>query len=364
MLKAALVGAGGWGKTHVANWSRLDTDGLVEFACAADVNPDNLSEVRSADISCFSSDVEMYESVHPDVVSIAAGIPLHLELVKRALEHGVNVLLEKPAAATVDEVRQMIDLQRRYAGLFVLVAFQFIYTPETRILKELLVSGKYGKIRSAAVRGFVKRNDAYYARNDWAGRIYNRQGYPVFDSPLSNAFAHYLNLALFLTADSKFESAGLERVENVRLLKARPEIENYDVCSFRAVTCGNIPIDVQFSHASAANEWPNLSLILDDGIVRWYPNEWFLFAPDGKTVREHVVFKEDPQYEMFRTVASLTSGQEVTNCICTLEVALEHTRCVEMVQKYPITALTGSQVVRHTEEGGYYDVPFPDELLK
>ena len=36
----------------------------------------------------------------------------------------------------------------------------------------------------------------YYARNNWAGKL-AMNGTWVFDSPVNNACAHYLNLALF-----------------------------------------------------------------------------------------------------------------------------------------------------------------------
>lgn len=192
-IKAALVGTGGWGGTHVRNWMRLAKEGLVEFAGASDILPANLEGLRESGIPVFASDSEMYDAVKPDVVSIAAGIPVHLLLLKNALEHGVSVLLEKPAAATGDEVETMIFEKQMHPQNFALIAFQFLYAPETQKLKQLILSGKYGRIRSISVRGAVKRDDAYYGRNKWAGKICGSNGKMIYDSPLSNAFAHYLN---------------------------------------------------------------------------------------------------------------------------------------------------------------------------
>lgn len=348
-IRAALIGSGGWGSTHTANWKRLESEGLITFAGVCDVNPEN----QVPGVPFFATDDALYDAVQPDVVSIAAGIPVHRKLLLNALAHGCSVLLEKPAAATGDEVEAMKFGSEIYAGNFALIAFQFLYTPETEMLKKAILNGTYGKLQSIRVRGAVKRNDAYYNRNNWAGRIRDpRTGQPVWDSPLSNAFAHYLNLALYCAGMELERSACVEHLENVRLVKARPEIENFDSCSFRAWTREEISIDVFFSHTTAETEWPNLCFAFDSGNrIIWSPSEWIAVDP-GDNVLERITFAEDPQYHMFRTVAEMAAGEAHRYGICTLETALEHTRCVELIQRYPVAI--DKEAVRHEDEGGFY----------
>ncbi len=337
-MKAVLIGAGGWGETHFRNWMRLASEGLVDFAGVCDVKEGNLSAAKAAGIPCFLSEDEMYETVQPDIVSIAAGIPFHLPLVMNAVRHNVSaVLLEKPAAATADEVEQMIFLEQIHA-VPVRIAFQFLYAPENRMLKNEIL--RRGGLFAVTVRGLVKRDDSYYGRNKWAGRIYDPVSkMAIYDSPLSNAFAHYLNLALFCAGAEPEESACVERVEHVRLLRARPEIENYDVCSFSAYTRENVRLDVTFSHAVRETEYPNLRFHFADGSeIFWDTSGW----SDGT---KNFTYREDPQYTMFRNM--ITGSDEV----CTLHTALEHTRCVELVQRYPIEP---TEAIRH-EDGGYWE---------
>jgi len=355
-IKAALVGAGGWGATHVKNWLRLAGEGLVEFAGAADINPANLSEPKQAGVPVFASDTELYEAVQPDVVSISAGIPAHLPLLKNALAHNVSVLLEKPAAAVSDEVEMMIFETQMHPQNFALIAFQFLYAPETQRLKELILSGKYGKLRSIDVECAVKRDDAYYARNGWAGKIFGKDGRPVYDSPLSNAFAHYLNLALYLAGPEDELCAFAESFEDVKLLRARRNIENFDTCSFRTYTREEVPIDVFMTHTVETPHWPSLKIRLDDAVILWTSYDWVMFGKDGKTVIEHVVYQEDPQYYMFKSAALLAAGETPSAGVCTLATALEHTRCVECIQRYPIRVLSEGEFVRHEEGGGFYTV--------
>ncbi len=337
-MKAALIGTGGWGETHFRNWMRLASEGLVDFAGVCDVKEENLSAARAAGIPCFLSEDEMYETVQPDIVSIAAGIPFHLPLVMNAVRHNVSaVLLEKPAAATADEVEQMIFLEQIH-GIPVRIAFQFLYAPETRMMKDEIL--RRGALSAVTVRGLVKRDDAYYSRNNWAGRIYDpRSKTAIYDSPLSNAFAHYLNLALFCAGAEPEDSACVERLENVRLFRARPEIENFDVCSFSAYTRENVRLDVTFSHAVREAEYPNLRFHFADGSeIFWDTSGW----SDGT---KHFAYREDPQYSMFLNM--ITGSDDV----CTLRTALEHTRCVELIQRYPIEPI---EAIRH-EEGGYWE---------
>lgn len=347
MLKVALVGAGGWGHSHIEKYARLAEEGHLIFAGAADVNPANLKQAQDLGIPTFTSDTEMYETVKPDLVSVAAGIPFHAQLQANALAHGVNVLMEKPAAATVTEVEGMIADAAQYPDLFALIAFQFIYTPETAALKALIQSGKYGKVRSVSVRGATKRDDTYYARNRWAGKI-SLDGKIVYDSPLSNAFAHYLNLALFLT------DTEVDHLEDVTLLRARRDIENFDTCLFRAIGTNGVDVDVYFSHTVEKPVWQHLTFTLEDAVIHWYTNEWFV---EGGT--ERMTFAEDPQYEMFKSVVQLAESGRAANHVCTLQEAMKHTRCVEMVQKFPIRVLKEDEYIRHED---FYSVPMLEEL--
>ncbi len=334
-MKAALIGAGGWGETHFRNWMRLASEGIVEFAGVCDVKPENLAMAKNAGIPVFLSDEELYRTVSPDVVSISAGIPYHLPLMRNALRYGASVLLEKPAAATADEVEQMIFLEQCHPAQFVRIAFQFLYAPETGMLKKEIL--KRGNLESVTVRGLVKRDDAYYSRNGWAGRLFDPgTGTAIYDSPLSNAFAHYLNLALYCTAPEPAGTSCVERLENVQLFRARPEIENFDVCSFSAYTRENIRMDVVFSHAVWETEYPNLRFHFSDGSeIHWTTDGW----TDGTVFRR---YQEDPQYSMFRYIAIPDKDSDSG---CTLSAALEHTRCVEMIQHYPIK---NTEAIRHS----------------
>src|SRR5918992_777122 len=56
------------------------------------------------------------------------------------------------------------------------------------------------------------RDETYYLRNKWAGRLFTGQGHPVFDSPVNNACAHYLHNMFYVLGDRTDTSAVPARV--------------------------------------------------------------------------------------------------------------------------------------------------------
>ena len=91
------------------------------------------------------------------------------------------------------------------------------------MLKQRLLAGAIGPLRRIRGRGLWPRDTAYYRRNKWAGQ---RQvaGHWVLDSPLSNAFGHFLNLALFFAGPQAAASAAPTGVQ-ADLLRARADRE-------------------------------------------------------------------------------------------------------------------------------------------
>lgn len=75
----------------------------------------------------------------------------HVEPALALMEHGYDLLLEKPMAVTADDCRRLQQASRRFGRLLV-VAHVLRYTPYFRQLKELVQSGVLGQL--ATVRHF------------------------------------------------------------------------------------------------------------------------------------------------------------------------------------------------------------------
>jgi len=113
---------------------------------------------------------------------ILRAMKLHDPPVKLAA--GKAVMCEKPPAGSVDDLDAMIAARNR-EKLPCAVAYQDIDHPATFLLKQRILAGSIGKLRSPSVMACWPRDDKYYGRNTWAGRI--RCGaIGVMDSPAIN----------------------------------------------------------------------------------------------------------------------------------------------------------------------------------
>ena len=239
------------------------------------------------------------------------------------------MLVEKPAAGSLEAVDRMRSAEAE-SGCFVAVGFQHIYSREFRKIKKELVSGRLGALKSIAVMGIWPRADAYYSRNNWTGRIRTASGEQVLDSPANNAFAHYLNLPLFFAGETFECSAHPVTVEG-QLYRARKSIEYFDTCGIQLKTARGVAICAYFSHASNKTHNPVIRILCENGSARidFNTGKWGMYDGAGVVLEEGEISMPHP--DMFRDVLAKVSDRSVFTC--TLDIAREHTFCIEELHK-------------------------------
>ena len=177
MIKAAVVGITGFGSTHYHDLIREYEAQRVQPVAAVVINPEDAVEKvqKLRSIGCdilpdFDSLLQKYAG-KLDICCIPTGIALHKSMSVAAVEAGFNVYVEKPVAATVDEVNEMSAAARR-TGKFIAVGYQNMYQKETRRIKEILTSGIIGKPQQFRCYALWPRSFTYYNRNKWAATWY------------------------------------------------------------------------------------------------------------------------------------------------------------------------------------------------
>ena len=106
VLRAAVVGAGVFGRHHATKYMRLAGVGLT---AVADPNPDTRRQVEShLHASAVANWRDLLGKV--DVVSVCSPASTHAEIVREFLTAGTHVLVEKPIATDLDEADELIDL--------------------------------------------------------------------------------------------------------------------------------------------------------------------------------------------------------------------------------------------------------------
>jgi predicted dehydrogenase len=143
-INVAVVGYGYWGPNVVRN--------IIERPELALWGLCELSEDRTAKFcnrypgirTCASFDEVLADS-DVDAVSIATPPRTHHALVKRALEAGKHVLVEKPLATSTADAEELAELADRN-GLVLMPGHTFIYSPAVNKVRELIDSGELGEI--------------------------------------------------------------------------------------------------------------------------------------------------------------------------------------------------------------------------
>jgi len=265
-VRIACVGIGGFGKYVCETLLKCGESNpeLVHFvaACEKDLeaNAEWAQTLRGKGVSIYGDFDSMLETEF-DAVWLPLPIHLHQSFTEKALEAGKAVLCEKPAAGSIDEIDAMIQARDR-AKLPVLIGFQDIYLPSTAVLKQQILDGEVGNIQYITVHACWPRDDDYYSRTSWAGRLRHSNRW-ILDSPANNALSHFITLALFLNGPSLTDAALPVGVE-AELYRAR-DIQSFDTCSLK-IDCDNqVPVYVHLTHACKECSDPVITVFGDKG---------------------------------------------------------------------------------------------------
>jgi len=158
-LKAALLGAGNRGQIY-CDYALTCPDEL-EIVSVIDINPFKMNEAGDKyginnGMRFLSLDEFIKANVECDFVVNATMDEMHYETAMKLIEAGYNLVLEKPITANLSE---LLDIERaaREKGVKILVCHVLRYTPFYRSIKEIIDSGKIGKVINMQLKVNVER---------------------------------------------------------------------------------------------------------------------------------------------------------------------------------------------------------------
>lgn len=189
-LRIAVIGAGAlvFGMHRAAL-----TSGLVEVLAVADIDPARGQE-RAAELGCpfYTDEVQMLAERRPEAVVIMTPHPFHARHAITCLRASCHVLVEKPMAVQVAEADAMIAAAEQ-AGRLLAVNVQWRHRPEVRAARELIASGRLGRIQRVELVATWTRSAAYYRSAAWRATWAGEGG-----GVLLNQAPHHLDLLCFL----------------------------------------------------------------------------------------------------------------------------------------------------------------------
>jgi predicted dehydrogenase len=109
-INVVVIGAGAFGRNHARVYHELERAGSVRLVGVVD--PDRArADTVAREFACkaFGSVEQMLLS-HSDVQAASVAVPtiLHLEVARNLMEAGIDVLIEKPVAATLGEADELL----------------------------------------------------------------------------------------------------------------------------------------------------------------------------------------------------------------------------------------------------------------
>ena len=171
-VRLGIIGIGNQG----GNYSRCltsDPDWCpeIKLTAVADKNPARIEWAKAnlgEGVACFDNAIAMLDSGLIDACVVSIPHYDHPKYVMECMKRGIHVMCEKPAGVYTKQVREMNEEAKKHPN----VVFGMMFNQRTnclyRKMRELVQSGKYGRVRRAnwLITNWY-RSQFYYDSGDW-----------------------------------------------------------------------------------------------------------------------------------------------------------------------------------------------------
>ena len=162
-LKIGIIGTGGIANAHIEAYKKMPD---VEIIAGADLVPGKAEAFFKAHgvegVRCYNSDAELIANEKDlDGVSICTYNCEHAPCAIRALNAGINVMLEKPFTVTTEEAVEIMRAEKK-SGKILTIGFQPRLDPNMQMIKKICESGELGKIYYIQTGGGRRRGIPAY----------------------------------------------------------------------------------------------------------------------------------------------------------------------------------------------------------
>lgn len=211
-LSVVLIGCGRVAEKHLKAISKLKG---LELKAVVDVNPDSakrlLGSVKGfANVKTFTDYKAAIDEIKPSIVSVTVPSGLHFQIAKYAMEHGANLLLEKPMTMSVSEAREIFELSQK-TGLKIAMGHIYRYLPIVGLVRQDIAEGKYGKVTHGTIYVRWGHGEDYYSSAAWRGTWKSDGG------ALMNQTIHAIDLLVWLMGSEPEEASAMiaQRIRNI-----------------------------------------------------------------------------------------------------------------------------------------------------
>ena len=148
-VNVGVIGVGAMGHNHARVYSRVENANLI---ATSDVRKRTLSQVsKKYDAESYIDYEKLLENPEIEAVSVCVPTTHHHSVVMAAIEHGKDVLVEKPIAFTLKEAEEMIAFAKK-KGVKLGTGHVERFNPAIQKAKELIENDVIGDVVSASAK--------------------------------------------------------------------------------------------------------------------------------------------------------------------------------------------------------------------
>lgn len=206
-MKYALIGCGRIAVNHMK--AALNNNLDIVAVCDIDkekmeaiLEKNNLQENKS--IKKYIDYKKMIDEEKPELVSIATESGIHAEIALHCIEHGVNVIIEKPMAMSIEDADKIVELSEK-KNVKVSACHQNRFNIAIQELRKAVEADRFGKISHGSIHVRWNRDHGYYDQASWRG-TWEQDG-----GALMNQCIHGIDLLRWMMGDEIDEVFGATR---------------------------------------------------------------------------------------------------------------------------------------------------------
>ncbi len=216
-MKYALIGCGRISTNHI----KAAVNNKLEIVAVCDIVPENMESVLSKHELNGDETIKRYTdykklvSENPDIelISIATESGIHAEIALYCIDHGINVIIEKPMAMSLADADKIIKLSEE-KHVKVSACHQNRFNIAVQKMRNALENGRFGKLSHGSIHVRWNRNKDYYDQAPWRGTWAQDGG------ALMNQCIHGIDLLRWTFGDEIEEVYGQTRQQFHHYLEA------------------------------------------------------------------------------------------------------------------------------------------------
>lgn len=216
-MKYALIGCGRIATNHV---KAVLNNGL-EFVAACDIVPENIETLLAKHDLADNKEILRYTDYekmvdeHPELelVAIATSSGDHAKIALYCIDHGINVIIEKPMAMSMADAEEIIKRSEE-KGVKVSACHQNRFNVAVQQMRKALEAGRFGKLSHGSIHVRWNRGKQYYDQATWRGTWAEDGGC------LMNQCIHGIDLLRWMMGNEVISVYGVTRQQQHDYLEA------------------------------------------------------------------------------------------------------------------------------------------------